>query len=266
VSEEPLTDESYDVLPTPEINRPLVVLEIVIVLAISFGRSGVYSILSLIEKLTRPIPLAQQTTSMNTSATPDRPWLDLAYQIYYFILPMAEVLLALYLLRLAYGYARRLIGFDLKRPWADLGKGLLTCAGVGLTGIGFYFLARATGINTNVAPANLTDQWWTIPVLIGSAAVAGISEETIMLGYLFTRLRTLKWDPMWIVVFSAAIRGSYHLYQGFGGFLGNLGMGLVFGLLYLQWKRVMPLVIAHTLMDCFAFVGYSLLAPYIPWL
>ena len=252
--------------PSLEISRGFVALEIIIVLGISFGRSGVYSILSLVEKLTRPQRLADQTTSMNASVTPDRPWLDLAYQIYYFILPMAEVLLVLYLLRLAYGYARHLIGFDLTRVWADLGKGLVTCAGVGVVGIGFYFLARAMGINTNVAPANLTDQWWTIPVLLASAAVAGISEETIMLGYLFARLRTLNWDPIVIVVLSASIRGSYHLYQGFGGFLGNFGMGLVFGFLYLRWKRVMPLVVAHTLMDCFAFVGYSLLAPYISWL
>ena len=241
-------------------------MEIVIVLAISFGRSGVSSILSLIEKLTKPQPLSQQTTSMNTSVTPDRPWLDLAYQLYSFILPLAGVLLVLYLLHLAYGQARRLIGFDFDHPWADLGKGAATCAAVGLVGIGFYFLARAMGINTNVVPANLSDQWWTTPVLIASAAVSGISEETVMLGYLFTRLRTLNWHPVWIVLVSALIRGSYHLYQGFGGFLGNLGMGLVFGLLYLRWKRVMPLVVAHTLMDCFAFVGYSLLAPHISWL
>jgi len=262
-----MTDDDVNgVRPSLEISKGFIGLEIVIVLAISFGRSGVYSILSIIEKLTRPQPLAEQTTSMNNSVTPDRPWLDLAYQIYYFILPMAEVLLAFYLLRLAYGYAVRLIGFDLERPWADLGKGLVTCAAVGVTGIGFYFLARWLGFNTTVVPANLTDHWWTVPILIASAAVAGISEETIMLGYLFARLRTLNWQPAWIVVFSAVIRGSYHLYQGFGGFLGNLGMGLVFGLLYLRWKRVMPLVVAHTLMDCFAFVGYSLLAPYISWL
>ena len=266
-------DEGNEVLPpsppsppSSTVNRGFIALEIVIVLGISFGRSGVSSILSLIEKLTRPVPLAQQTTSMNTSVTPDRPWLDLAYQVYYFILPMAEVLLVLYLLHLAYGRARRLIGFDATRPWADLGKGAATCAAVGLVGIGFYFLARAMGINTNVVPANLTDQWWTIPVLLVSAAVAGISEETVMIGYLFARLRTLRWSPVWIVLVSALIRGSYHLYQGWGGFLGNLGMGLVFGLLYLRWKRVTPLVVAHTLMDCFAFVGYSLLAPYISWL
>jgi len=261
-----MSDDVQSLRSSSDSTRGFIILEVLIVLGISFGRSGVYSILSLIEKLTRPQPLAQQTTSMNTSVTPDRPWLDLAYQIYYFILPLAEVLLVLYLLRLAYGHARRLIGFSLDRPWADLGKGLGMCAAVGIPGIGFYFLARAMGINTTVAPANLTDQWWTIPVLLASAAVAGISEETIMLGYLFTRLRTLNWNPVWIVLFSAAIRGSYHLYQGFGGFLGNLGMGLVFGLLYLRWKRVMPFVIAHTLIDCFAFVGYSLLAQYISWL
>jgi len=246
--------------------KGFIALEIVIVLAISFGRSGVYSVLSIVEKLTRGTPLNEQTTSMNSSVTPDRPWLDLAYQIYYFILPLAEVLLVLYLLHLAYAQARHRIGFDLVKPWPDLAKGLGICLGVGIPGVAFYLLARQIGINTDVAPANLTGQWWTIPVLLASAAVAGISEEVVMVGYLFTRLRTCGWNPIWILVFSAAIRGSYHLYQGFGGFIGNLAMGLVFGFLYLRWKRVMPLIIAHTLIDCFAFVGYSLLAPYISWL
>jgi len=258
-----MSDQASEEIPN---KKGFIALEIVIVLALSFGRSGVYSVLSIIEKLTRGQPLSEQTTSMNNSVTPDRPWLDLAYQIYYFILPMAEVLLVLYFLHLAYGQARRRIGFDLAKPWPDLAKGLGICLGVGIPGIGFYLLARQIGINTEVAPANLTGQWWTIPVLLISAAVAGISEETVMVGYLFARLRTCGWNPVWILLVSAAIRGSYHLYQGFGGFLGNLAMGVVFGLLYLRWKRVMPLVIAHTLIDCFAFVGYSLLAPYISWL
>ena len=33
---------------------------------------------------------------------------------------------------------------------------------------------------------------------------------------------------------SAVLRGSYHLYQGFGGFVGNIVMGLVFGRV---WQR-----------------------------
>ena len=244
-------------------SRRLITWEIIIVMGISFGRSGISSILSIIEKLTREVPLKDQTTTQNNSVTPDRVWLDLAYQVYYYILPIAQVLLVLLLLHLAYGGARRLIGFDLTSVGKDLGKGIGLCAAVGIPGIGFYLLARLIGINTTVVPANLVNAWWTISVLVASAIVAGVSEETIMLGYLITRLKTLNWSPLWAVVLSAAIRGSYHLYQGFGGFIGNLVMGLVFGWLYLRWKRVMPLVITHALLDIFAFVGYPLIAPYL---
>ena len=69
-----------------------------------------------------------------------------------------------------------------------------------------------------------------------------------------------------IIVVSAVIRGAYHLYQGFGGFVGNLIMGVIFGLIYLRWKRVGPLVVAHTLLDVAAFVGYALVAPHVAWL
>jgi hypothetical protein len=36
-------------------------------------------------------------------------------------------------------------------------------------------------------------------------------------------------------------------------------MGVVFALAYLRWRRVMPLVVAHTLLDVVSFVGYALL-------
>lgn len=65
---------------------------------------------------------------------------------------------------------------------------------------------------------------------------------------------------------SALIRGAYHLYQGFGGFLGNLVMGLVFGLVYRRTGRVGPLIVAHTLLDVVAFVGYALLRGHLSWL
>jgi len=259
-------DETSTGLGRVSLTKGFIILEVLIVLGISFGRSALNAIISIIEKLTRGPALSDQTTPLNPSITPDRPWLDLTYQLYYFIFPLTQVMLVLFLLYLAYGRARSLIGFNLKAPGMDLLKGLGICAGVGIPGIGFYLLAREIGINTNVTPANLTNVWWTIPILICAAMVAGISEEVIMLGYLFTRLKTIGWSPVWIIMFSSAIRGTYHLYQGFGGLIGNLVMGVVFSLLYLRWKRVMPLVIAHAVIDIFAFVGYSLLAPYISWL
>lgn len=239
-------------------------IELLLVMGVSLGSSAVYSVLSIIEKLTRNVPLNQQTTSMNSAITPDRPWLDLAYQLAGMTFPLVPALLAIYLLRVSGDFG--LIGFDLARKRFDLSRGLGLAAVIGLPGIAFYLVARQLGFNTNVSPANLGENWWTVPVLIGLAVMNAVLEEVIMVGFWFVRGLQLKW-PLWVVLISSAlVRGSYHLYQGFGGFVGNVVMGLVFGLAYLRFKRVGPLVVAHFLLDLFAFVGYALLAPYVDWL
>jgi hypothetical protein len=80
----------------------------------------------------------------------------------------------------------------------------------------------------------------------------------LVVGYLVTRLEELRW-PAWAVLgTSAVLRGTYHLYQGFGPFLGNVAMGVIFGAFYRRYRRVMPLVVAHTVLDVVAFVGYEL--------
>ena len=79
-----------------------------------------------------------------------------------------------------------------------------------------------------------------------------------------TRLRQLGWGPWSIILSSAALRGAYHAYQGFGPIVGNFVMGIVFGWAYQRWGRVMPLVIAHTVLDVVAFVGYPLAASLWP--
>lgn len=243
--------------------------EMLIVLGLSLGQSAVYSLLSIVNKLTLPVRLNQQTTSMNVSVTPDRPWLDLLYQVAGTVFPLMPVLLVLYLM---WAVARpeggpfRAMGFDLRRPWWDLAVGAGMFAAIGVAGLAFYLVARQLGINTNVSPANLAAAWWTVPMLILRAAMNGVLEEVVMVGYLFTRWTRRGGGAVTVLVGSALIRGSYHLYQGFGGFIGNAVMGLVFGLVYLRTKRVMPLVVCHTLLDIAAFVGYALLAPYLSWL
>jgi membrane protease YdiL (CAAX protease family) len=241
-------------------------IEVAIVLGLSLGQSAVYAVLRIIERLTRDVPLAQQTSTLNPSVTPDRPWLDLSYQLVGIAFGLMPVLLALYLLNLTNPPAGRTIGFDLTRPRFDLGFGALIAVFIGIPGLGLYALARALGFNTEVQASGLGDQWWTIPVLILSAAQNALLEEIVVIGYLFTRLRQLAWNAAAIIALSAVIRGSYHLYQGIGGFVGNLIMGVIFGLIYLRWKRVGPLVVAHTLLDIAAFVGYALVAPYVNWL
>lgn len=239
-------------------------IDLLLVLGVSLGQSAIYSILSIIEKLTRNVPLNQQTTSMNNSVVPDRPWLDLAYQLAGIVFPLVPALLALYLLQLTAD--RRSIGFDNRRPGFDLSRGTGLAAIIGIPGLALYFAARGLGLNTTVAPANLAENWWTVPVLIAAALMNAVLEEVVMVGFWFVRGRQLGW-PIWVVLLSSAvIRGSYHLYQGFGGFVGNVIMGVIFGLAYLRFKRVGPLVVAHFLLDVVAFVGYALVAPHVDWL
>ena len=259
-------------------------LEVVLVLGVSLGASGVRSLVSLIEKVTRPEALAEQTTSMNSSYVEDRAWLDLLYQLVNIVLPLVPVALVLYLLWSRPGPAvwvdrdpatgtlaeRRdpwlRLGFNLTRPGFDLARGIGLAAAIGIPGLAFYLLARELGLNTTVAPGNLAEHWWTVPVYVLAAAMNGILEEVIMLGYVFVRLRQIGWSWWLVIGVSAVVRGTYHLYQGFGGFAGNLIMGVAFGLLYLRWRRTMPLVVAHTVIDIAAFVGYAALAGSVAWL
>jgi membrane protease YdiL (CAAX protease family) len=252
--------------PELAVDRRRMGLEVVIVLGLSLGQSAVYSVLRIIERLTRNVPLAEQTSTLNASITPDRPWLDLTYQLVGISIGLMPVLLALYLLSLTDPPAGRTIGFDLTRPRFDLGFGFLIAVVIGIPGLGLYALARAVGMNTEVQASGLADHWWTVPVLILSAAQNALLEEVVVIGYLFTRLRQLAWNAAAIIALSAVIRGSYHLYQGIGGFVGNLIMGVIFGLIYLRWKRVGPLIVAHTLLDITAFVGYALVARHVNWL
>jgi membrane protease YdiL (CAAX protease family) len=127
-------------------------------------------------------------------------------------------------------------------------------------------LAYKAGFNVNVVAESLPDVWWRIPVLLLSALQNGLLEEVLVTGYLVSRLRRLGVRPAYAVLISAVLRGSYHLYQGFGGFIGNAIMGVIFATLFLRWRRATPMIIAHTLIDAVAFVGYALLAGHVSWL
>ena len=244
--------------------------EVLIVLGISLGSSAVYAVLRIIDRLTVSVALNQQSSSLNNAVTPDRPWLDLAYQLTAIVVALVPVAAALYLLRVVAPPATfspsRFLGLDLRRPGFDLGSGLLLSALIGIPGLGLYVAAKTLGLNTQVAAANLGGAWWTVPVLVLAAVQNAVLEEVIVVGYLFTRLRQMGWRVPVLLVASAVLRGSYHLYQGFGGFVGNLAMGLVFGLVYLRWRRVGPLVVAHTVLDVVAFVGYTLARDHVSWL
>ncbi|CCK31616.1 hypothetical protein BN159_7237 [Streptomyces davaonensis JCM 4913] len=239
--------------------------ETLLVLALSLGASGVSALISFIGSVTKPGGLKDQAATLNASAAPGRPWLDLAWQLFGITTSLVPVLLVAHFL-MREGSGLRALGFDRTRPWFDLGRGAAIAAVIGSSGIAFYLAARGLGFNLTVVPEALPEVWWKYPVLILSALQNAILEEVIVVGYLLRRLHQLGWTPGTALVASSVLRGSYHLYQGIGGFIGNMVMGVVFVYLYRRWGRVGPLVVAHSLLDIGAFVGYALLAGKVDWL
>jgi ABC-type methionine transport system permease subunit len=43
-------------------------------------------------------------------------------------------------------------------------------------------------------------------------------------------------------------------------------MGVLFAVLFLRWQRANPMIIAHTLINSVAFIGYTALAGHVSWL
>jgi len=236
--------------------RRRIAAEILIVLGLSLGQSGVYAIVRLADKMTQA-PLAGQTTTLNQSLAPN-PVFDLVYQLLGIFFSLVPVALVLFLLTEPGRSAFRRIGFTFARPLRDFALGFVLAAVIGAGTLGVYAAGRALGITTALVPAALDTYWWTLPVLILSAMRHAVLEEVIVVGYLFTRLRALGWSVPAMILTSALIRASYHLYQGIGPGIGNFLMGLLFGYAYYKTKRVMPLVIAHALVDIAGFVGFAL--------
>lgn len=220
---------------------------------LSLGASAIWSTISLIRKLLQEGGLARATATLNKPLA-ETPWLDLLSQVVSISLALIPVLLALYFL------SQDGVTLGLRPKLQDLKQVVLVAAGVGIPGIGLYFFALELGLTAKVIPSALGDNWWTIPVLLLAALKAGLLEEVIAVGFFMSKLRL--WKPkvsVWgLIVLSALFRASYHSYQGFSAFIGNLVMGLVFAFWYSKTKRVAPLVLAHFLMDAVVFIGYPM--------
>jgi membrane protease YdiL (CAAX protease family) len=244
--------------------RRLVVTEILVVLTVTLGLSALRSGLSLLDALLQPVPLNEQQVALNAPAA-QTDLVDLAVQLARVLQLVGWGALAAYLLIRA-GFALRDIGLDRTRPGRDAAGAAGLAALIGVPGLGLYLVAQALGVSVTIAPSTLDDTWWRLPVLLASAAANAWAEEVVMVGYLLTRLRQLGWSENRALLAQALLRGAYHLYQGLGGFVGNVVMGLVFGRVWQRTNRLWVLVGAHTLIDVVAFLGYTLLAGRVSWL
>lgn len=238
--------------PTTPLARAEIVEEILVVLSLSLLASAVYAIISALEAPFRGVT----TFSVNQSTV-------LARQLAGIVFGVAPAWLVVYLVRRS-GEGMGSIGLSLDQPRRDAVLGAMLFAIVGLGGIVVYLGAVELGVNRFVVPVPPLGHWWTVPVLLLRAAEAALVEEIIVVAFFVTRLQQLRVGPTAAVGASALLRGTYHLYQGFGGFAGNLAMGVLFGAMFARTRRAWPLVAAHFLLDVTAGVGYILFREHLP--
>ncbi|MBF6328632.1 CPBP family intramembrane glutamic endopeptidase [Nocardia transvalensis] len=252
--------------PVPASDRARFALrvEIVVVLVVTFGLSGASAALSLIESALSPGGVGGQTVALNPSRAAQST-IDLLFQLLSVLRLVGWGALGLYLLWRS-GIGPRVVGLARIRVRGDVVPALVLAAVIGLPGLGLYLLAHALGISVTIVPSSLGDHWWRLPVLILSALANAVAEEVLVVGYLLTRLRALGWTANRSLLASAVLRGSYHLYQGLGGGLGNLVMGVVFGRFWQRTGRLWPLVLAHATIDTVAYIGYTVLHGHVSWL
>ncbi len=243
-----------ELAPTPPApaDRRTLYEEMLAVLALSLLASAAFAIVSLV---TQPVNRGVVVASADQNPL-------FANQVLGFVFGLAPAFLVIHLVRRD-GEGVASIGLSWDQPRRDATRGIGLFAVVGAAGLGIYLAAVQLGVNRLVVPV-APGHWWTWPALLMTATQAAVLEEVIVLGYLVTRLQQVGWTPIAAVVGCALLRGGYHLYQGWGGFAGNLLMGLLFGFLFLRWRRTWPFVIAHLLLDFTAGAGWLLFHQHLP--
>jgi membrane protease YdiL (CAAX protease family) len=240
------------------------------VLGVSLGMSGVYALLGFLRaELTVKGGISATTATVASGAQTSLMWLNLAYDLAGLLQGIMPVLLVLVLLSRDPGTR----GFGIGLPHAtgrstraDLLQGAGFAALIGIPGLVLVWVAHRLGVSASLAVVDVPDTWYRVPLLVLQAAQNSALEEVVVVGYLLTRLRQLGWSNGVALAASALLRGSYHLYQGLGGFAGNLVMGLIFAWWFQRTRRVLPLAVAHFLLDVCAFLGYLYLRAHVSWI
>jgi membrane protease YdiL (CAAX protease family) len=258
--------DACETRPAPA-RSPRYGLEALAVLGVSLGLSAVYALLYYVRaEVTVRGGIAATTATVVSGPATRYPWLDLADDLADVLNGLMPAALALVLLARDPGGRGLGVGLDRRHLRRDALPGAGFAALIGIPGLGLVWAAHELGINASIAVVDLPNAWYRVPLLVLQAVQNGLLEEIVVVGYLLTRLRQLGWSDARAVGVSAVLRGAYHLYQGWGGFVGNLAMGLIFGWWFQRTRRVLPLAIAHSAIDAVSFVGYVYLHNRVAWI
>jgi membrane protease YdiL (CAAX protease family) len=222
--------------------------ETLLVLALSLLPSTISAIISLTEMpiAGETVALFPQTDLLFTVAL--RRFVDLLFDF-------APVWLAIYLIRRG-GENASVIGMQTSEIPRGIALGVPIGLGLAVLGGLGQAVTVAMGIQRFLIPIPELGHWWSIPMVVLGYLATSFLEEVVVAAYLVHRLIQMEWKPYLAILASAVFRASYHLYQGFGGFIGNLLMGVLFAWLFVKFRKTWVLIVAHFVLDGSATLAY----------
>lgn len=256
--------------PQKTFSKKVLIWEIFIVLMLTLGENAVRALLKIVSLATQPnlgLNNLNGHTVVMSGVYSEQIWYDWALHLMTLFFSCVPVVLIVWLFHNSNVNVRELWAKSTHWiHWTDFLRATAMACFVGGLGILFYLGSHYMGFAATITVGDSLETWRYWVFLLMDSLSTSILEEFVVVGYLLVRLCQLGWRVEVALVLSSLFRGMYHLYQGLWGFIGNFFMGLAFGYLYLRWGRIMPLVIAHFIMDGIAFMGLALLAPQLPWL
>ena len=131
--------------------------------------------------------------------------------------------------------------------WPGLG---IAASGFGVTLLAIIVLAPVAGRHNRLfaqVPVGHVPAYYVI-YGIAISAITAVTEETLVSGYLLTRLEQLGWNPRRALLLSLTLRTSYHVYYGLG-FLLTIPFGYYATRSFQKHRRLMRPIVAHFLYD-----------------
>jgi membrane protease YdiL (CAAX protease family) len=101
-------------------------------------------------------------------------------------------------------------------------------------------------------------------LLLLTCLCIGFSEELLVRCFLLVRLEQLFKSAWAGIVLSSVLFGLGHSYKSFLGALGTGLLSVLYGIAFVRWRRLWPLVLAHAIQDFLALSVYLFLRPTPP--
>jgi membrane protease YdiL (CAAX protease family) len=174
-----------------------------------------------------------------------------SYMLQFLIVAVPQILLLLYILTLR-ATENPYAEFGIPRPRVmDLLYALLIFAGVFalltlLSVILMLLPAAGRSVFTTGFRWKLKDPR-LIPMVLLFCLVTGYREELFFRSYLITRFRQLQLPVFVAIGMSTLLFAAGHVYQGVAGLAVALIQGAYFSILFVRFKNIHPLAVAHGL-------------------